>query len=117
MKKATQIPLHTQSARAIGGIDVKPFFQKEAIKPSVTSPHMDDHYIIFLVTKGELTGHFDMQEVHISGNGVVVVKPFQVHAMKSMSPDAEGFYISFESFLVPPLFSEIFNSPQPLSPF
>jgi hypothetical protein len=65
-----QIPLHRQDAYPAGGINVKHLEIKakglplpDNIHHDVFNKHMDDHYSIGLVTKGNVTVHCDMQEV------------------------------------------------------
>lgn len=108
MTALQQIPLHRQDAYPTGGINVKHLEIKAKVSPlpdnihhDVFNKHMDDHYSIGLVTKGNVTVHCDMQEVTIGANSLFLLKPFQVHAVSHVSKDAGGYFVGIESFLMP----------------
>jgi len=79
----------------------------------VFDKHMDDYYIILMVTKGKATMHCDMENIDICANGILIIKPFQVHGIISISDDIEGYFTSTESFLIPPQCSAVFNKLSP----
>lgn len=104
MKTLKNIPLNKQDANAIGGIGMyfMTFEDKHADdNGSHMDEHMDDHYIFILPQSGSADFHCDMQDFEINSKGLLVVKPYQVHASKNMSFDIKGYFMTVESFLVP----------------
>ncbi|RDI12144.1 AraC family transcriptional regulator [Flavobacterium sp. AG291] len=105
MKTIKNIPINKQDARAVGGIDLD-YVSFEDVKKEVgpedyMQEHMDDHYIFLITLQGTATFHCDMEDFELVAKGLMVVKPFQVHAPKNTSDDVKGFFMSVESFLIP----------------
>ena len=124
MTKLQQIPLHKQDAYPTGGINVKHLEIKanelqlpDSIYHDVFNKHMDDHYSIGLVTKGNVTVHCDMVEITIGANCLFMVKPFQVHAVSHISADAGGYFVGIESFLMPQECQILFRKLAPAQQF
>jgi len=117
MKTLKNIPLHKQDARAVGGIEIKHISfhaAKEKMKPAThMEEHMDDHYVFLIAQTGNASFHCDMEDLNISGKGLMTVKPYQVHASKGISEDITGYYISLEAFLMPVHCREMFDSMLP----
>ncbi|MHA3787197.1 AraC family transcriptional regulator [Flavobacterium hauense] len=105
MKTLKNIPINKQDARAVGGIDLDYVSFEDAKKEigpeHYMEEHMDDHYIFLIVLEGTATFHCDMEDFHLSSKGLMVVKPYQVHAPKDASNDVRGFFMTVESFLAP----------------
>jgi AraC family transcriptional activator of pobA len=105
MKTLKNIPINKQDARAVGGIDLEYVSFEDAKKEvgpeDYMQEHMDDHYIFLITLQGTATFHCDMEDFELSAKGLMVVKPFQVHAPKDASNDVRGFFMTVESFLVP----------------
>jgi len=124
LTKLQQIPLHKQDAYPTGGINVKHLEIKanelqlpDSIYHDVFNKHMDDHYSIGLVTKGNVTVHCDMEEITIGANCLFMVKPFQVHAVSHISTDAGGYFVGIESFLMPQECQNLFSRLAPAQQF
>jgi AraC-like DNA-binding protein len=105
MKTLKNIPINKQDARAVGGIDLN-YVSFEEVKEELgpedyMQEHMDDHYIFLIMQQGMATFHCDMEDFELSAKGLMIVKPFQVHAPKSASKEVRGFFMTVESFLVP----------------
>jgi AraC-like DNA-binding protein len=83
----------------------------------VFDKHMDDYYIILMVTKGNATMHCGMENIDICANGLLVIKPFQVHGIISISNDVEGYFTGIESFLMPAQCRAVFNNLSPNQQF
>lgn len=83
----------------------------------VFDKHMDDYYIILMVTKGSATMHCGMETIDIYANGLLVIKPFQVHGIVNISDDVEGYFTGIESFLMPAQCRAVFNSLTPKQQF
>lgn len=105
MKTIKNIPINKQDASAVGGIDLDYVSfedtKKELGPEDYMQEHMDDHYIFLITQQGKAIFHCDMQDFELAAKGLMVVKPFQVHAPKSASNDVRGFFMTVESFLVP----------------
>lgn len=58
-------------------------------------PHRDDHYLIMLLTQGQVRLHIDFVEEKLNGPGLLLVFPGQVHHLLS-ARGAEGWLLGFE---------------------
>lgn len=98
-----KIPVYNQSSEAVGGIFIAELsvLGKDTETINKLGMHRDDFYILFILTKGKVTMECDMTEVKLSAPSISIVKPFQIHAPKMVSPDAVGYYISVAPFLIP----------------
>lgn len=98
-----KIPVYNQSSEAVGGIYIAELSLLGVDSESINKlgTHRDDFYILFVLTKGKMIMECDMIEVKASALSIAIVKPFQIHAPKMVSPDAAGYYISVAPFLIP----------------
>ena len=98
-----KIPVYNQSSEAVGGIYIAELslLGKDSETINKLGTHRDDFYILFVLTKGKVIMECDMIEVKASAPSIAIVKPFQIHAPKMVSPDAVGYYISVAPFLIP----------------
>ncbi|TRW24663.1 helix-turn-helix domain-containing protein [Flavobacterium zepuense] len=123
LKNSITIPLNKQDASATNGITVKymrPVITKDTeqyANHDVFDKHMDDYYIILMVTKGNAIMHCGMENITISANGLLVIKPFQVHGIINISDDIEGYFTGIESFLIPAQCRAVFNNLAPKQQF
>nr|WP_294788900.1 helix-turn-helix transcriptional regulator [uncultured Flavobacterium sp.] len=109
MKKKKQIYTHSQDSKAIGGIDLIRFPLADALKfqnqyPDSENPfetHRDEYYIFALLTRGSVDFVCDMEAVSISGNSLMVIKPYQVHSVAGFDSSSEGYFITVSPFLIP----------------
>lgn len=109
-KQLHKIPLHTQDARAIGGLDVWRLTRAESLSHANSfGAHRDDYYILMIVIKGRGILHCDMETIHIKANSIILIKPYQVHSGTEISEDAEAYFISIAPFVMPPLCNGIFQ--------
>ena len=72
--------------------------------------HRDDFYIFFILTSGSVKVKCDIDQIILGATGIALIKPFQIHAVKEISDDAEGYFISIAPFLVPDSCAEIFQN-------
>lgn len=108
-KRIHKIPLNTQNARSIGGLDVWYLTRDESLNHSSSfGTHRDDYYILMIVLKGSGTLRCDMETIHITANSIILIKPYQVHSGAEISEDAEAYFISIAPFVMPPLCNDIF---------
>ena len=108
------IPLNRQDAKAIGGLEVNYLSYEEIIKHSnayshTLNSHRDDYYILMIILKGRGIFKCDMEEIELKANSIVVVRPYQVHAAKEISDNAEAYFISVAPFLMPDHCSSTFR--------
>lgn len=113
MKTLKNIPLNKQDARAVGGIDIHCIsleaLQEKLVSENLIEEHMDDHYVFLVANTGKATFHCDMEDMELLARGLMMVKPFQVHAPKGVSNDVKGYFISVEAFLIPTHCRELFE--------
>ncbi|MDV6168497.1 helix-turn-helix transcriptional regulator [Flavobacterium sp. DG1-102-2] len=118
MKTIKNIPIHKQDASAVGGINLQYMTFKDMDEEmDITASHMDDYYIFLVAQKGSADFHLDMEDFELKAPGLIMVRPFQVHAPKSVSIDMQGYFMSVESFLVPDYCREIFENLMPQKQF
>ncbi|MCP9751602.1 hypothetical protein EGI32_11575 [Ferruginibacter sp. HRS2-29] len=105
-----KIPLYKQDADAIGGLDIR-YISGDilGLDRDLLQEHRDDHYIFFILLKGQGGMHCDMTEIFMKAPGLLLIKPFQVHAPAGEYYDAEGYFVSVDTFLVPAHCAEIFR--------
>ncbi|MBS7232323.1 helix-turn-helix domain-containing protein [Flavobacterium psychroterrae] len=107
-----KIPIYNQRSEAVGGIFIAELSVLGEDTQSVNKlgTHRDDFYNFFVLTKGKVIMKCDMIDVKISAPGIIVVKPFQIHSPKFVSPDSSGYYISVAPFLVPDNCASVFEN-------
>lgn len=72
--------------------------------------HRDDYFAFFVLTKGNITMECDTLETEFDAVGIGFIRPFQIHSIKQISGDAEGYFISIAPFLIPNACSDIFQN-------
>ena len=111
MKSKSNIPIFNQSADAIGGIHIVKLPAKDAdYQTKKMEAHRDDFFIFFVLTNGRILMQCDTLHIELNAIGIGFVKPFQVHSVKQVSTDAEGYLISIAPFIIPNSCSEIFQN-------
>lgn len=107
-----KIPVYNQSSEAVGGIYIaeSSVLGRDAETINKLGTHRDDFYIFFVLIKGKVIMKCDMIDLKISAQSIVVIKPFQIHAPKFVSPDAVGYYISVAPFLIPNHCAAVFQN-------
>lgn len=107
-----KIPIYNQRSEAVGGIFIAELSVLGEDTESINKlgTHRDDFYNFFMLTKGKVIMKCDMIDVKISAPGIVIVKPFQIHSPKFVSPDSSGYYISVAPFLVPNNCASVFEN-------
>jgi len=109
-KNLKKIPLYKQDAAAIGGLDIK-YVSGDVREQDrdFLQEHRDDHYIFLVLLKGKGAMRCDMTEISTEAPGLLLVKPFQVHAPADDYHKAEGYFVSVDTFLVPAHCGEVFR--------
>ncbi|MCD0465980.1 AraC family transcriptional regulator [Flavobacterium sp. ENC] len=107
-----KIPIYNQSSEAVGGIFIAELsvLGKDSETVNTLGAHRHDFYVFFVLTKGKVIMKCDMTDVKISAPSIVIIKPFQIHSPKFVSPDAAGYYMSAAPFLVPNNCASVFQN-------
>lgn len=107
-----KIPIYNQRSEAVGGIYIAELtaLGKDAATMNRLGTHRDDFYIFLILTKGKAIMECDMIDVKTSAQSIVIIKPFQIHAPKFVSPDAAGYYIGVAPFLIPNNCAAVFQN-------
>lgn len=71
--------------------------------------HRDDHYIILIITKGQGAMYCDMERIDARAKSILMIKPFQVHAVPEAWSSASGYFLSIAPFLMPAYCHELFQ--------
>lgn len=85
-----------------GGIVVKQLngAPKDAAEHATELPHRDDHYMLVVLTKGELLVNIDFENTTIQAPCVLLIFPDQVHHITMLTALC-GWSVNFESKLLP----------------
>ncbi|UOQ70389.1 AraC family transcriptional regulator [Hymenobacter cellulosilyticus] len=94
------LPHHTLSPLARAGVLVRNFQQPTAADDhDSAAPHRDAHYLLVLLTQGELHLRLDFEPVVLRGPVLALIGPGQVHQLlRTDSP--QGWALSFEPSLL-----------------
>jgi hypothetical protein len=96
-KTSHPIPVYSLEPYAIGGMFVE---ELPVDFPAATQPHQDDHYLIMLLTCGNVILEIEKETFHCEAPALAVVKPLQVHfSMRASIP--AGWAVSCAPFLIP----------------
>src|SRR6478735_8840801 len=68
--------------------------------PETTQPHQDDHYLIMLLTSGNVKLEIEKETFHCEAPALAVIKPLQVHFATRTGIPA-GWGVSCAPFLIP----------------
>jgi len=98
--KSGHIPLNHQHARAIGGIDIH-YVSQENPEIYEISEHRDDYYVLAIATSGESTVRCDMVDITLKSGSILLIRPFQVHAITQTGMKSAGWMFTIAPFLMP----------------
>lgn len=95
----------------MSGIDVK-YLSGNNFEPNhdLTEHHRDDHYIMAIMLKGSGIIQCDMVQLHAKPASIMIMKPYQIHAIPKSKSYWEGYAISFAPFLIPDRCHAIFQN-------
>ncbi|MDR6564247.1 MULTISPECIES: helix-turn-helix transcriptional regulator [unclassified Arcicella] len=111
MKIKADIPVFNQSSEAIGGIYIAKLSVEDVdYHEDKRGVHRDDFFIFFVITSGSVMMQCDTVNIEIESPSVLLMKPFQIHAVQQVSAGSSGYFISIAPFLIPNLCSEIFQN-------
>lgn len=98
--KSRQIPLNQQHARAISGIDIYHVSQEDPAIYEIAE-HRDDYYILAIATSGESILRCDMVDLTLKTGSILLIRPFQVHAIARTDMKSSGWMFTIAPFLMP----------------
>lgn len=112
LKAKSNIPINYQGSEAIGGIYIEHLSMADInhIEIDNLGVHRDDYFAFFVLIKGSIKMECDTIEAEFDAVGIGFIRPFQVHTIKHISDDAEGYFISIAPFLIPNACSAIFQN-------
>ncbi|REH00976.1 helix-turn-helix domain-containing protein [Flavobacterium aquicola] len=112
MKTKSNIPINYQGSEAIGGIYIVHLSMTDInhIEIDNMGVHRDNYYAFFVLTKGSIKMECDTVEIEFDAVSIGFVRPFQVHSIKQISDDTEGYFISIAPFLIPNVCSDLFQN-------
>ena len=109
MPRVRQIPVHQQDSSAVGGIYLKYLSEILESDMHLLDEHRDDYYVVTIIIQGGGILHCDMHDIHLKADGILIIRPYQVHEIREISQSAAGYFLSIASFLVPDHCREIFE--------
>jgi AraC family transcriptional activator of pobA len=117
-----QIPIHLLKDQTDVGLQLKQFRKGvyQHGNEKVFGAHRDDHYIFFILQKGEGSILIDFNEMPLPEGCLYYVLPSQVH-QRIQNENADGWYIAVDTSLVPAECRSVFEGrlflqqPHPLS--
>ncbi|MGF1924179.1 MAG: hypothetical protein ACQUHE_08360 [Bacteroidia bacterium] len=112
MKAKPNIPINNQGSDAIGGVYIVQLSMAatDPIEIRNLGVHRDEYFAFFALTKGNVKMECDTEETEFDATSIGFIKPFQVHAVKQLSDDAEGYFIGIAPFLIPIVCWEVFEN-------
>lgn len=96
----THVPRYDLSSQAKAGVLVRDLQQAApAAGHDSAAPHRDTHYLLVLLTQGELHLRVDFEAVALIGSAMLLVSPGQVHQLLGTTRP-QGWGVSFEPNLL-----------------
>ncbi|WP_238387691.1 hypothetical protein [Pararcticibacter amylolyticus] len=107
----TKIPVHQLKERTSLRLHLKRFdkgvFSEDEEK--VFGVHRDNHYIFFVLEKGDASVNIDFEDVLLPGRSLYYVLPGQVH-QHIVTQGADGWFVAADTALVPAECRRIFEA-------
>lgn len=104
------IPIHKLNDRAAIGLEIRHTNNVDLKSLSeIKGVHRDDHYIFFMLEKGNGIMMIDFSEVIIREKSIYYVLPGQVHH-RIDNTNAEGWFMAVDTLLVPKEFRLVFEN-------
>lgn len=102
------IPIHKLKTSA--GMEIRCTYEDDTAKQGKQlGIHRDDHYVFFLIEKGDGSLMVDFSEVSIFGPALYYILPGQVHHVLA-SYNVNGWFIAADTMLVPTHYREVFEN-------
>ncbi|MDR2223708.1 MAG: AraC family transcriptional regulator [Flavobacteriaceae bacterium] len=103
MTNTNDIITYSQSPKALGGIYVKDHDHLgiKRKKSIINHTHRDDYYVISIITDGQLVMDCEMEKFTATQNSILIVKPYQIHSIKSISSDFKGYFLGIQEYRIP----------------
>jgi AraC-like DNA-binding protein len=104
------IPLDQLQAKTSLGFQVKSFYPDESFdkKAKDLGAHRDDHYLFFLLKRGNGSLTIDWQQVNMGAGQLFYILPAQVHH-HIRTRAAEGWFLAVDTSMVPPECRDVFE--------
>ncbi|AYL98982.1 helix-turn-helix domain-containing protein [Mucilaginibacter celer] len=104
------IPVHQLLERTSSGLDISYFaFGDQPKEKEPLGAHRDDHYLFFLVEKGNASLMIDFHEVKFCENSLYYILPGQVHH-RIRNEVAGGWFAAIDTQHIPPGYRAIFEN-------
>lgn len=104
------IPIHRLKDKTSAGMEIRCTYEDDTAKQGKQlGIHRDDHYVFFLIEKGDGSLMVDFNEVSIFGPALYYILPGQVHHVLA-SYNVNGWFIAADTMLVPAHYREVFEN-------
>jgi len=105
------IPLHILQDRTSSGLQIKRFNNHDSYlhEEGPEGAHRDDHYVFFLLEKGEGNLMIDFNEIRLLGGMLYYVLPTQIHH-KIHNLGVDGWFIAVDVSLIPQDYRNVFEN-------
>ena len=99
--KKGNIPEFTLKGSSLNGIALKKLERSQMVSQAhnIQLAHRDDHYMLVVLTEGQLTYRIDFEVYQIQAPGLLLVFPGQVHQLTPQT-NLSGWAVSFEAVLL-----------------
>lgn len=99
--KKVNIPEFTLRGSSLNGIALKKLELSQTVSQehNIQLAHRDDHYMLVVLTEGQLTCRIDFEANQIQAPGLLMVFPGQVHQLTPQT-NLSGWAVSFEAVLL-----------------
>lgn len=106
-----KIPVNQQGTTAVGGVEIWHFvYGQDPLPANTEREHRDEYYSLAIAVKGIGTMQCDMETISIQPKSILLLKPYQVHSIGTISNGAEAYFISIAPFLIPAFCRNIFEN-------
>lgn len=107
MECMNEIITYSQGPSAYSGIYVKDIGditkegKEDKIKRIINHTHRDDYYVIAVVKRGVFTMDCEFDHYSAGNNSILIVKPYQIHSVRSFSQDFQAFFLGVQDYRIP----------------
>lgn len=89
-------------------LEIKDGYNDHILKNNIDEVHRDDYYIFFFLETGEGLFSIDFDEIELTRNSVLYIRPGQVHFAVS-KPKGKGWFLAIDSVLVETDYRNVFD--------
>ncbi|MTG98233.1 MULTISPECIES: helix-turn-helix domain-containing protein [Myroides] len=102
-----EIVTYSQGPNAVGGIYVKDHNCLGKKSQMINHTHRDDYYVISIATNGAMVMDCELNKFQVKRNSILIVKPYQIHSLREITEDYNGYFLGVQDFRIPNHLSDL----------